>query len=137
MGLSANYIFGQIERNQTTELFVNGSTQGERFTNEVRNSYNGFQFKTGVGFRKELLYVNQNQITTNDLGQDSTIRSKSYFFKDKVSEVAIKAYVGENVIIYPNRRGVYLDQDIHKDEDVDRLLALYEGWQVSFMEYTS
>ena len=127
LGLSANYIFGQIERNQTTELFVNGSTQGERFTNEVRNSYNGFQFKTGVGFRKELLYVNKSQKTTNDLGQDTTTRSKAYFFKDVVNDVALTALVGENIVVYPNRKGVYLDQDIHKDEDIDRLLALYRG----------
>ena len=108
LGLSANYIFGQIERNQTSELFVNGSTQGERFTSEVRNSYNGFQFKTGIGFRKELLYVNKSQNTITDLGQDTTIRTRSYFFKDVVNEVANSAIVGDNIVVYPNRRGVYI-----------------------------
>lgn len=128
LGLSANYIFGQIERNQTSELFVNGSTQGERFTNEVRNSYNGFQFKTGFGFRKELLYVNEIEVMANESGQDSTTtRSKSYFFKNKIDEVANNAIVGDNMVIYPNLRGVYIDQGIHKDEDIDRLLALFKG----------
>lgn len=127
LGLSANYIFGQIERNQSTELFVNGSTQGERFTNETRNSYQGFQLKSGIGFRKELLYVDKSNLTTNSAGQDSIIRTKAYFFKSAVNDVAATALVGENIVVYPNRKGVYLDKDIKKDEDIDRLTLLYKG----------
>ena len=127
LGVSANYIFGQITRSQTTELFVDGSTQGERFTNETRNSYNGFQFKTGLSIRKELLYATRSQIVSNSQGQDSTTRENTFMYKDVIAEVANNAKIGKYAIIYPYRKGILLDNNIHKDEDIDRLISLYRG----------
>ena len=55
LGLSASYIFGKQEINQMSEL--SSSSSNNYTTLEQEYVYKGFQFKTGVAFRKELRKV--------------------------------------------------------------------------------
>lgn len=125
LGLEASYLFGQIEKESATELFINSSTLGEQISFRNDESYAGKKFKPGFVIRKEILYYNNIQKSVTDLGKDTLLYSKSFSFKD-VSETALNdAIIGTDFIIYPNRRGLVLDKSIRKEEEIDRLLDLF------------
>ena len=125
LGLEASYLFGQIEKESATELFINSSTLGEQISFRNDNSYAGKKFKPGFVFRKEILYYNNIQKSVTALGKDTLLYSKSYSFKDVSGAALNDAIIGADFIIYPNRRGLVLDKSIRKEEDIDRLLDLF------------
>ena len=66
LGLTASYLFGKQEDNETSQL----STTSSYTTINEKSYYSGFQFKSGIAYRKELkkveVPVRAKLVTSND-----------------------------------------------------------------------
>ena len=125
LGLEVSYLFGQIEKTSSSELFENGTTIGRIPLTREDNAYSSGNFKYGLSVRKELLYYNDVESIKTQSGLDSTTFNKYYSFKDIKDKTVDNAIIGSSMIIFPERRGVLLDRGIKKEEDIDRLYDLF------------
>ena len=130
LGLDASFLVGKISRNNTSTILSNSITGRDQSNYSNNTSYQGFKFKLGSAYRKEIFAgkVLKERPSCDNKDSVITVSVNSLFYQEEVEKLSETAFVTDYVVIFPGQNKIILSSKIKSSGRREQLFSYYSGF---------